>query len=335
MLALRRLSIIAAIAILAACGGGGGGGGSSSPPPSKVFIAATITASPPGIGSVINPDPPAGVLDTVDRLIQGGSTGLAGTIGSLALDTQNDRLYAGNQAIIRVFNGASLADGNVIPARSFSNLTPAFNAASLYLDTANNRLYIGDDANSVVRVYNGASTLTNNPVADRTITGFNTVLGVQVDTTKDILYVTNRSGSVNTIRVYDGASSNTLNGAAAPNRTITPTVSALNMPVGDLFVDVTNNRLYVAGGTNTLVMVFESASTRDGPIAPDKTLTFPIGPATSLKTVVVDTVHDRLYALGAGAVYSLNSVSTATGTTSGKAAVAPSGVSFTAIAVSP
>jgi hypothetical protein len=330
MLALRRLSIIAAIAILAACGGGGGGG-SSSPPPSKVFVAATITAEPPAIGSVINPDPPAGVLD-VDRLIQGG---IAGTIGSLALDTQNDRLYVGNQVNTLVFNGAGFADGAVLPARQFSSLSgPAFNAASLFLDTVHDRLYVGDDATKEVRVFNGASGLHTAVDADRVITGFDTVLGVQVDTTLDVLYVTNRSPTaVYTILVFDGASASTLNGAAAPNRIITPHISTSDMPVGDMFVDAAHDRLYVAGGTNTSVMVFENASGKNGTVTPDKTLTFTPVAGSNLKTVVV--ANDRLFALGPGVVYSLSGVSSATGTTLGKAALAPAGVTFTAIAVSP
>jgi hypothetical protein len=329
-----RLAVIGAAALLFGCGGGGGGGGSSSsPPPSKVFAAATITSQPPAIGSVINPDPPAGTL-TVDRLIQGGSTGLAGTIGSLALDTQNDRLYAGNQVSIRVFNGASFADGNVIPARTISNNPPGGNAASLFIDPANNRLYVGDDFNAVVRVFDNASTINNAVTADRVITGFDTVLGVQVDTTKNILYVTNKSPTnVYTIRVFDGASA--LNGAATISRTITPHVGLSDMPVGDLFVDAANDRLYVAGGSNTLVMVFDIAHSANGSTPPTKTLTFPITAGSNLKTVVVDTVHDRLFAMGAGVVYSLNNVSTVTSTTTGKAAIAAAGVSFTGIAVSP
>ena len=330
---LSRFALIGTASLLFACGGGGGGGSSSSPPPSKFFAAATITSAPPAIGSVINPDPPAGTL-TVDRLIQGGSTGLAGTIGSLALDTQNDRLYVGNMVSVRVFNGAGFADGNAIPARTFTTLSgPAFNAASLFIDPVGNRLYLGDDSNKEVRVFDNASALNNTVTADRVITGFDTILGVQVDTINNILYVTNRSPTnVYTIRAYNGASG--LFGAATPARIITPS-NGTDLPVGDLFMDAANDRLYVAGGTNTLVMVFNAASTKDGTVTPAKTLFFPITFGSNLKTVVVDTANNRLYAMGSGVIYSLNSVSTVTNTTTGKAAIAETGVSFTGIAVSP
>ena len=331
-----RLAVIGAAALLFGCGGGGGGGGgSSAPQPSKFFTAVTVTGQPTAIGSVINPNPPAGTL-TADRIIEGASTGLAGTIGSLALDIPNDRLYVGNQVNVRVFNSASLADGNVPPTHTFSTKTgPAFNAASLFIDTGNNRLYLGDDSNSQVRVYNNASGLNGTVDADRVITGFDTVLGVQVDTTLNILYVTNKSPmNVYTIRVFDGA--DTVNGAATVSRTITPHFNSLDMPVGDMFMDAAHDRLYVAGGANTIVMVFDTAHSASGSIAPTKTMTFPLVGSSNLKSVLVDTVADRLYALEPpGAIIALSNQSTASGAVTGTAALAPPLVSFTAIALSP
>src|SRR5260221_1574489 len=92
----RLASIIASAAALFACGGGGGGGGSSGPQPSKFFAADSGTSV---IGSVINPNPPAGTL-TGDRIIQGASTGLPPTMGAFSLDLQNDPLYIGNNDTI-------------------------------------------------------------------------------------------------------------------------------------------------------------------------------------------------------------------------------------------
>jgi len=39
-----------------------------------------------------------------------------------------------------------------------------------------------------VRVFDNASALNNTVTADRVITGFDTILGVQVDTINNILY---------------------------------------------------------------------------------------------------------------------------------------------------
>ena len=335
-----RLAAIGAAALIFGCGGGGGGGGGSpAPQPSKFFVADSGTSV---IASVINSNPSAGTL-AVDRVIQGASTGLVPTMGAFALDVQNNRLYVGNNVSIRVFNNASFADGNVAPGRTIGKQTgPAMNVASLFLDAASDRLYVGDSTNGAVLVFNSVSTLNNLVDPDRTITGFNQIAGVQVDTGKDILYVTNCSPACGapasntfTIRVFDGASSNTLTGPASPNRTITPNISTQDMPAGDLFIDKANDRLYVAGGQNTLVMVFDTASAADGSTGPNKTLTFPIVAGSNLKGVVLDTVNDHLYAFGSGVIFSLANVSSATGVASAVAALAPIGSSISAIAVSP
>ncbi|HUL91079.1 MAG TPA: hypothetical protein VLV56_01925, partial [Burkholderiales bacterium] len=250
----------------------------------------------------------------------------------------------GNNAQIRVFNGASFANGNVAPARTFGKLSsPAINVASLFLDTAADRLYVGDSFNGAVLVYNSASTKNTLVDPDRTITGFNVVAGVQVDTALDILYVSNCSPNCSptsafTILVFDSASASTLNGAVAPNRTITPHINTSDMPVGDLFVDKANDRLYVAGGQNTVVMVFDTAHSANGSTAPTKTLTFPVvgNPLfANLRNVIVDTVHDHLYAVAGTAIFSLTNASSANGSVTGNAALAPIGSSFSAIAVSP
>ena len=130
---LRLLVISAMLSLvlgLAACGGGGGygsgsgGGSASAAAPSKLFAADSPHMA---IGSLVNPNPPAGPL-AVDRAI-GGQFNYPGfiNIGSLALDTTNDRLYVGNGTSIRVFNNASQADGDIFPDRVITN-NPASDA---------------------------------------------------------------------------------------------------------------------------------------------------------------------------------------------------------------
>jgi hypothetical protein len=77
-------------------------------------------------------------------------------------------------------------------------------------------------------------------------------------------------------------------------------------------------------------MVFNRASTATGSTAPAKTL---IGFPSGIRNVVVDTVNDRLYAVGVTGVYIVNSVSTASGAVTATAILPPSGGSLTAIAV--
>jgi hypothetical protein len=325
------------LASLAACGGGGGygGGGGNTPVtgvgPSKLFAADSTHRV---IGSLANPNPAAGSL-TVDRLI-GGTFNYAGfstNIGSLALDTTRDYLYVGNGTSVLVFHGASTANGDLFTNASFGAIG---NTGSMFLDAAGDRLYVGDDFNNV-KVYSPASTALGSSPAPRLITGMSTPIhGVAVDATKNILYVSNDTPGVSTthqIMVFDSADTVT---TAAPNRTITPTVSNANQTVGGIFVDSTHDVLYVAGGSaSTQIMVFAGASTANdvsGATAPSKILTMPSG----MLNVVVDTAHDRLYAVGFnGHIYLVENVSTLfSGPATAKDA-SVSGGTLTSVAVNP
>ncbi len=324
---------------LTACGGSGGtygsGGGSASgsaAAPSKLFGADSTDTV---IGSLANPNPAAGPL-TVDRVIGPTSpyffnyAGFSTNIRSLALDTTRDYLYVGNGTLVLVFHGASMAHGDLFADAKFG---PIGNTGSMFLDAANDRLYVGDDVNDV-KVFSGASTASGTPTP-RHITGMTTPIhGVAVDTTtKNILYVSNDNSSTHQISVFDNADTVTI---AAPNRTIIPTVSAVNQPVGGISLDATHDVLYVAPGvTGNGIMVFSTASTANGPIAPAKTLAIPSAPG--ILSVLVDSSNDRLYAVGSnGHIYLIEAVSTlSSGTATAKDASLSNGGILTAVAVSP
>jgi len=331
----RTVLLIVAAVQLAACGGGGGyGGGGGNMPvagvgPSKFFAADSTDRV---IGSLANPDPATGSL-TVDRVIGPGLFNYAGfttNIGSLALDTTRDYLYVGNGTSVLVFYGASTANGDLFASASFGTIG---NTGSMFFDSANDRLYVGDDVNNV-KVYSPAST-ANSLSAPRLVTGMTTPIhGVAVDTTKNILYVSNDTGSTtHQIMVFDNADTVTI---AGPSRTITPTVAAVNLAVGGVALDATRDLLYVAPGTGVNgIMVFGTASTANGAIAPAKTLT--ITSATGILKVAVDAVHDRLYAVGSnGHVYLIEAVSTlSSGVATAKDASLSNGGTLTAVAVNP
>ncbi len=340
MRALRLLAasvMLSSLLGLAACGGGYGGGGGNLPvaaAASKLFAADSTHSV---IGSLANPDPATGSL-AVDRVI--GPTppyfynyaGFSMNIGSLALDTTRDYLYVGNGTSILVFHGASMANGDL-----FTNATigPIGNTGSMFLDAANDRLYVGDD-NTDVKVFSGASTASGTPTP-RHITGMTLPIhGVAVDTGRNILYVSNDTTTPSLshqISVFDNADTVT---TAAPNRTITPTVSTVNQPVGGISLDATHNALYVApGSSGNGIMVFSTASTADGPIAPAKTLT--ITSAPGILSVLVDSVNDRLYAVGSnGHIYLVEAASTlSSGAATAKDASLSNGGMLTAVTVNP
>jgi hypothetical protein len=340
MLTFRRVLDCTALFIVAAsltaCGGGGGygGGGGMNMPVSGVGPSKLFAADSPhmAIGSLANPDPATGAI-SVDRTIMGSFyTGLSNNIGSLALDPALDYLYVGNGTSIRVFYSASMVNGDIPPSRVITGIG---NTGSMFLDTAHDRLYVGDDA-SDVKVFSSAS-MASGAATPRHVTGMGTPIhGIAVDTTtKNILYVSNDSAGTHQISVFDNADTVT---TAAPNRTITPTVSAVNQSVGGIFLDSTHDVLYVAGGSaGTQVMVFAGASTAHddvmGATTPTKTLT---GFATGIVSVVVDTTHDRLYAVGLnGHIYLVETVSMlSTGAVTAKDA-SLSGGTLTAVAVNP
>src|SRR5712691_8149505 len=276
----RRAAPFALIAAfgLAACGSGYnsstpyGMSGATGAAASKLFAADSTHRV---VGSLANPDPPTGSL-TVDRVI--GPTSpyfynyamFSMNIGSLALDAMRDYLYVGNGTSILVFHGASMANGDLYTS---ATIGPIGNTGSMFLDAANDRLYVGDDATDV-KVFSGASMANGMPMP-RLITGMTTPIhGVAVDTTtKNILYVSNDNSTTHQISVFDNADTVT---TALPNRTIIPTVLAVNQPVGGISLDATHDVLYVApGSTGNGIMVFSTASTANGPTAPAKTLAIP------------------------------------------------------------
>ena len=343
MTAHRAFALLAASAMLssllglAACGGSTYGGGGNMPVttvgPSKLFAADSTDSV---IGSLVNPDPAAGSL-APDRVIGPTSpyffnyAGFSTNIRSLALDTTRDYLYVGNGTLVLVFHGASTANGDLIADAKFG---PIGNTGSMFLDAASDRLYVGDDVNDV-KVFSGASTASGTPTP-RHITGVTTPIhGVAVDTTptKNILYVSNENSSTHQISVFENADAVT---TAAPSRTIVPTVSAVNQPVGGISVDATHDVLYVApGSTGNGIMVFNTASAANGSIPPAKTLT--ITSAPGILSVLVDPANDRLYAVGSnGHIYLIEAVSTlSSGTATAKDASLSSGALLTAVAVSP
>jgi len=104
------------------------------------------------------------------------------------------------------------------------------------------------------------------------------------------IYVSNSSG--NSIVRFDNAL--TVTGNAAPGTTISGAATLLSSPQY-LFLDVANNRLFVANQGGSNVLVFDSMSTQAGNAAPNRAIS---GPATQLISpvdVALDRVKDLLY----------------------------------------
>ncbi len=208
------------------------------------------------------------------------------------------------------------------------------NIGSLALDTTRDYLYVGNGTS--ILVFYGASMANGDFLYNATIGPIGNTGSLFLDAAGDRLYVGDDVN--NNVKVFSPASTaNSTSTPEAPNRTITPTVSTVNQPVGGISVDATRNLLYVAGGSSSSqVMIFSGASGANdvsGATTPGKILTFLSG----ILKVVVDTIHDRLYAVGAnGHIYLVENVSMLTsGAVTAKDASLSNGGMLTAVAVNP
>ena len=167
---------------------------------------------------------------------------------------------------------------------------------------------MANQGNNAILVFENVSALNGNVGPNRTIAGAATLLAaptdIALDPANNLLYV----ASGTHILVFAGAS--TINGNAPPVRNIN-----MGVTIGALFLDATNNQLYVADPVNNILDRLDGASSQDvvgiigGAIA---------GPATLLSSpsgLVLDG-NGRLLVSNAAAPLSLtiySAASTATG----------------------
>lgn len=179
------------------------------------------------------------------------------------------QLYVSDQtgnAILR-FGGATQANGNISPAATITGAsTQLANPQYIFSDPANDRLYVANLNGLNILVFDKISTLTGNSNTSptRTITSANLAapIDVAVDTGRDLLYVADNSAVV----VFASASTDNGNTLAARILSLPFTPSAILLDSG-------NNRLFVANNVGNAVNVFDNASTLNGSVTANRTLT--------------------------------------------------------------
>jgi hypothetical protein len=122
------------------------------------------------------------------------------------------------------------------------------------------------------------------------------------------IYVSNAAN--NSIVRFDSAL--TVTGNATPGATIVGASTLLSAPQY-LFLDVANNRLFVANQAGSNILVFDNANTKTGNVAPDRTIG---GPATLLVSpvdVALDRVKGLLYVADGANIQVFSNGSTASG----------------------
>jgi len=204
------------------------------------------------------------------RTLGGGGGTPTPTPSPTATPTPNPaatgKLYVSNSgaaSIVR-FDNAFTANGDVSPAATISGANTTLNSPSfMTLDAAADRLYVANTGDLSVVIFDGVSTKsgTVNIAPTRTIAGVATGLlqptDVALDKSRDMLYVADDID----IFVFNSASSAATTGNVPFSRDISPgfTVSAI-------FLDSTNNRLFVADQAADAIAIFDNASTLNGPV---------------------------------------------------------------------
>jgi hypothetical protein len=161
------------------------------------------------------------------------------------------------------FDNAFTASGNATPAATIVGTATTFNSPSfMTLDTAHDSLYIANTSDLSIVIYDGISTKNGNVAPSRTITGSSLTnpTDVSLDKVRNLLYV----ADLFDILVYSSAS--TANGTPAPARDLT-----VPFAVSALFIDGTNDRLYLADQGGNAIAVYDHASTlATGPIVANR-----------------------------------------------------------------
>lgn len=305
---LKYILVVFSLLIMVSCGGGSGPTTPPTPTTNRIFVFDSMTNA---IQSLGNANPGQGVF-TPDRTIIGSGTGLV-QVDDFVLDSQNNRLYASNISSILVFDNVSNATGNISPARVITS--SSFGTIShLFLDKDNDVMYASDDLQGIWMIHN-ISTRNGNLTPSRKLTGdfgstSYSIEGITVDTSRDILYVAIRVGGLEKILAYNSAS--TINGdKLTANREFTSNNTGGNP--GQLALDATNDRLYMADSGSYAVRVFDSVSSLNGTVDPNRTIRL----SASITDVKVDVANNRLYAINPSLIYIVSGASSANGTIAG------------------
>ncbi|HEV7674046.1 MAG TPA: hypothetical protein VGQ12_05900 [Candidatus Angelobacter sp.] len=212
------------------------------------------------VGCVISP-----------RRIVGGGGGTP-TPTPTATPTPNPaatgKLYVSNSgasSILR-FDNAFTANSTATPAATISGINTTLKSpAFITLDAAADRLYIANTNGPSVLVYDNVSTRTGtvNVAPTRTIIGGKTgLLGptdVALDKGRDLLYVADGIDII----VFTSASTADQDTQFARDIVVGFSISAI-------FLDATDNRLYVANQAADAIAVFDSASTLDSTVSANR-----------------------------------------------------------------
>ena len=166
------------------------------------------------------------------------------------------QLYVATPTAILRFASALSANGAVVPTATISGTATQISAPQhILIDTATNRLFVPNQGNATILIFQNASTASGNvaPSAVMSSTSFSAPIDVAVDATKNLLYVADGSN----ILVFSGESAFSGTFTAVPVSTI-----STGFAIGAIFLDVTNNRMFLTDTTTNSVDIMDNASSQ-------------------------------------------------------------------------
>jgi hypothetical protein len=154
------------------------------------------------------------------------------------------------------FGGALLANGNASPEATFSgNQTQLSAPQRLFVDVTNNRLLVVNQGSGSILVFLSASTRSGNLSPDAVLSAPGNLFA-PVDLTID------PTAGIDSLYVADGRNVLVFTGQSTFSGAITPTPSRIinfGFPIGAIFLDVANDRLFVADSVNNAIVILPTA----------------------------------------------------------------------------
>ncbi len=177
-------------------------------------------------------------------------------VGETAAPATGQLYVLTSNAILR-FSQATAATGNIAPTATVSGSTVSLSSPEgMFLDTTNDRLFVANKGAHSILVFDRISTLNGDIAPNRTIIGNNTGLSAPLSVVldnNDNLYVADGTH----VLVFGSAS--VANGNTQPTRNFD-----MLTPLGQIFLDASNDQLYVTEPTANSVERIDSASFQNG-----------------------------------------------------------------------
>lgn len=170
------------------------------------------------------------------------------------------------------FDEATTVNGDVLPQRLIrGNLTRLLQPGALTYEAASRRMYVPNGGDSSILVFDNVREASENVPPTRILFGLGTQLSrpvhVQLDPARDLLYVAN--GGTSSVTVYANAS--TIQGGVAPVRTLAGSSTQIGA-ISFLWLDIENDRLWVADPVSSSLLVFNQISTLNGNVPPTRVI---------------------------------------------------------------